>query len=169
VDNWHPFGALFDKFGFRVIYDSNSRLDAKLDIVLKQGNWCWRPARTEDLVTIQSRLMDVPIGGIDKPVWSLAKSGVFTCAKTWNHLRKKKEAVRWWPLVWHSFAIPKQAFILWLALLNKLLRTGCLLGVLKGILIVVSARLVLRAETTFSFLVVLALEFGKLVYSDVAC
>jgi hypothetical protein len=36
-------------------------------------------------------------------------------------------------------------------------------------LIVVSGRLVLRAETTFSFLVVLAPEFGKLVYSDVAC
>jgi hypothetical protein len=36
-------------------------------------------------------------------------------------------------------------------------------------LIVVSASLVLRAETTFSFLVVLAPEFGKLVYSDMAC
>jgi hypothetical protein len=68
VDNWHPFGALFDRFGFRVMYDSNSRLDAKLDTVLKQGNWCWRPACSEDLVAIQSRLMDVPIGGIDKPV-----------------------------------------------------------------------------------------------------
>jgi hypothetical protein len=38
VDNWHPFGALFDRFGFRVMYDSNSRLDDKLDTVLKQGN-----------------------------------------------------------------------------------------------------------------------------------
>jgi hypothetical protein len=64
--------------------------------------------------------MDVPIGGIDKHVWSLAKSGVFTCAETWNHLRKKKEAVRWWLLVWHSFDISKQAFIIWLALLNRL-------------------------------------------------
>jgi hypothetical protein len=80
VDNWHPFGALFDRFDFRVIYDSNSRLDAKLDAALKQGNWCWRPARFEDLVAIQSKLMDVPIGEIDKPVWTLVKSGVFTCA-----------------------------------------------------------------------------------------
>jgi hypothetical protein len=64
--------------------------------------------------------MDVPIGGIDKPVWTLAKSGVFTCIETWNHLRKKKEAMRWWPLVWHSLAIPKQAFILWLAIHNRL-------------------------------------------------
>jgi hypothetical protein len=120
VDNWHPFRALFDRFSFRVIYDSNSRLDAKLDTVLKQGNWCWRPTRSEGLVAIQSRLTDVPIGGIDKPVWNLAKFGVFTCAETWNYLRKKNGAVRWWPLVWHSFAILKQAFILWLALHNRL-------------------------------------------------
>jgi hypothetical protein len=38
--------------------------------------------RSEDLVAIQIRLMDVPIGGIDKPVWTLAKSSVFTCAET---------------------------------------------------------------------------------------
>jgi hypothetical protein len=117
------FGALFDSFGFRVIYDSNSRLDAKLDTVLKQGEWCWRPARFEDLVAIQSRLMDVPIGEVDKPVWTLARSGLFTCANTWNHLRKKKMAVSWWPVVWHSFDIPKQAFILWLAI-NNTLTTG---------------------------------------------
>jgi hypothetical protein len=119
-DNWHPFGALFNRFGFRVIYDSNSRLYAKLDTVLKQGNWCWRPACSEDLIAIQSRLMDVPIGGIDEPVWTLVKSGVFTCVETWNQLRKKKVAVRWWPLVWHSFAISKQAFIIWLAIYNRL-------------------------------------------------
>jgi hypothetical protein len=34
---------------------------------------------------------------------------------------------------------------------------------------VVSAGLELRAEITFSFLVVLASEFGKLACSDVAC
>lgn len=99
VDNWHPFGALFDSFGFRVIYDSNGRPDAKLDTVLKQGEWCWRPVHSEDLVAIQSRLMDVPIGEVDKPVWTLARSGLFTCTDTWNHLRNKKMAVSWWPLV----------------------------------------------------------------------
>jgi len=44
-----------------------------------------------------------------------------------------------------------------------------LFGVLNGMLIVVYTRLVWRAETTFSFLMVLALEFEKIVYSDVAC
>jgi hypothetical protein len=34
--------------------------------------------------------MDVPIGGIDKPVWTLVKSGVFTCAETWMIPKEEK-------------------------------------------------------------------------------
>jgi hypothetical protein len=45
----------------------------------------------------------------------------YVCSDTWNHLWKKKDEVSWWwPLVWHSFSIPKQAFILWLTVFNKL-------------------------------------------------
>jgi hypothetical protein len=40
MDNWHPYGALFEKYGYRVIYDSQSRVDAKLASVLLNGEWC---------------------------------------------------------------------------------------------------------------------------------
>jgi len=120
IDNWHPFGGLVDRFGYRVVYDSHSRLEAKLDSVLKNGVWCWKPARSEMLVDIQSRLPEVPIGEIDKPVWSISRSGSYDCSDTWNYLRQKKAIVNWWPLVWHQHAIPKQAFILWLAVNNRL-------------------------------------------------
>jgi hypothetical protein len=120
VDAWHPFGALVDKFGYRVIYDSLSKLEAKLESVLKQGEWCWRPARSEELVAIQSRLSDVPIGVVDKPIWTIGRSDTYVCADTWNYLRKEKTIVSRWKLVWHQLAIPKQAFILWLAVNNKL-------------------------------------------------
>jgi hypothetical protein len=90
VDAWHPFGALVGKFGYRVIYDSHSKLEAKLESVLKQGEWCWRPARSEKLVAIQSRLPDVPIGVVDKPIWTIARSGTYVRANTWNYLRKEK-------------------------------------------------------------------------------
>jgi hypothetical protein len=82
VDAWHPFGALVDKFGYRVIYDSHSKLEAKLESVLKQGEWCWRLARSEELVAIQSRLSDVPIEVVDKPIWTIGRSGTYVCANT---------------------------------------------------------------------------------------
>jgi hypothetical protein len=99
VDNWDPFGALVNRFGHRIIYDSNSQLEAKLDYVINQGNWCWCPARSDDLVAIQSKLPEVPIGEIDKPVWTIARLGSYVCSDTWTYLRKKKDEVSWRPLV----------------------------------------------------------------------
>jgi hypothetical protein len=52
LDHWHPLGVLFDKYGYRIIYDSQSRLDAKLDSVLRNGIWKWKPARSDALVEI---------------------------------------------------------------------------------------------------------------------
>jgi hypothetical protein len=84
VNARHPFGALVDKFGYRdrVIYDSHSKLEAKLESVLKQEEWCWRPARSEELVAIQSKLPNVPIGVVDKPIWTIARSGTYVYADT---------------------------------------------------------------------------------------
>jgi hypothetical protein len=107
LDNWHLLGALVERFGFRIVYDSHSsKLDAKLNSVLKNGVWCWRPAHSENLVEIQSKLLEVQLGLVDKPISSIARSGTFVSADTWNHLRRTKNVVR----VWHPYAIPKQAF-----------------------------------------------------------
>jgi hypothetical protein len=43
-------------------------MHAKLDSVLKTGSWSWKPARSEDLVVNQSRLPEVHIGEVDRPV-----------------------------------------------------------------------------------------------------
>ena len=55
-DNWHPAGVLFQKYGFRVIYDAASKFEAKVEIVLHNKVWVWRPARSEELVNMQSNL-----------------------------------------------------------------------------------------------------------------
>lgn len=54
-DNWH-LEILFAKYGHRVIYDSTNSLDALVSSNLKNEDWCWRPARSKDLVSIQSRI-----------------------------------------------------------------------------------------------------------------
>jgi hypothetical protein len=93
LDNWHPLGPLFDNFGFRPIYDSQSQIDAKLDSVLRNGEWCWKPTRSDELVTIQSRLPEVRLGVADKPIWTIAHKGTFVSSDTWNHLRLKRQLV----------------------------------------------------------------------------
>jgi hypothetical protein len=49
-DCWHPDGILIDVFGHRAIYDAQSNLRAKLSSVILNGDWYWRPARSNALV-----------------------------------------------------------------------------------------------------------------------
>jgi len=91
-------------------------LDAKLDSILRNGIWRWKPAHSDALVEIQSRLPEVHLGLIDKPIWTIGRTGTNISADTWNFLGRKKDTVDWWDLVWFPYAIPKQAFLLWLAM-----------------------------------------------------
>lgn len=111
LDNWHPFGSLYEKFGFRVIYDAHSTLNATFNSVIKKGDWCWKPTRSEDLVAIQSRLPDVHLGDVDKPIWTITSKCVYESVGTWNYMRNKKQEIRWWPLIWFPHTIPKQGII----------------------------------------------------------
>jgi uncharacterized Zn-finger protein len=56
----------------------------------------------------------------DKATWIASKKGYYVSADTWQVLRKKMEA-DWWKLVWFPLATPKQAFILWLVMQDRLL------------------------------------------------
>ncbi|XP_059434561.1 uncharacterized protein LOC132167566 [Corylus avellana] len=47
LDLWHPNGILLEKYGFRVVYDAHSSVEAKLFYVIHNGEWFWRPARSE--------------------------------------------------------------------------------------------------------------------------
>jgi hypothetical protein len=52
LDFWHPAGILLEKYGFRVVYDAQSSVEARLSSVINDGEWFWRPARSEALVEI---------------------------------------------------------------------------------------------------------------------
>jgi hypothetical protein len=54
------------------------------------------------------------------PKWTISSSGMFVSADTWEFMWKKKPYVLWWPIVWFPQAIPRQSFILWLAVLDRL-------------------------------------------------
>uniref|UniRef100_A0A2N9FAP0 Reverse transcriptase domain-containing protein n=1 Tax=Fagus sylvatica TaxID=28930 RepID=A0A2N9FAP0_FAGSY len=43
-------------YGHRTVYDAASSINAKVKSVLHNNEWCWKPARSEDLVDIQSKL-----------------------------------------------------------------------------------------------------------------
>jgi hypothetical protein len=68
---------LFEKYGYRIIYDSQSQLNAKLVSILRNKMWCWKPARSEALVDIQCKLPEVHLGVIDKSILTIARNGTY--------------------------------------------------------------------------------------------
>lgn len=75
------------------------------------------------LVEIQSQLFDIhPISSSeDKATWTASKSGIYHANATWNKLRKHYDSAPWYSMVWFKHAIPRHSFIVWLAILNRLL------------------------------------------------
>ena len=102
------------------IYDAARNLEAKVDSVLKDKTWIWRPAKSNTLVTVQCQLFLVELKDEDKALWQATKSGKFSCAATYAEIIDKSSEVEWWKLVWFHLIIPKHLFIGWLAIINKL-------------------------------------------------
>jgi len=95
LDQWHPEGYLLDRYGYRLIYDSGFPLNSRLHAIIKEGNWYWPAARSDDLVAIQSQLHDVEIGVDDMPIWD-SSDGKYSCADAWRKLRTVYPIVKWW-------------------------------------------------------------------------
>jgi len=155
MDNWHPMGVLVERFGFRIVYDSHSNLEAKLSTVLKDGIWCWRPAQSDDLVEIQSKLSEVQIGVVDNPIWTIAPSGsyVSSAGGLWFGI----------PILYRS----RLFFSGWFLRIGSLLGIDCCLGDLQGTLLVCFAVTALKVENICFLVVVSAPVYGELACKDV--
>ena len=75
------------------IYDAARNLEAKVDSVLKDKTWIWRPAKSNTLVTVQCQLLLVELKDEDKALWQVTKFGKFSCATTYAKLRVKSSKV----------------------------------------------------------------------------
>jgi len=92
LDVWHPDGCLLDRYGPRVIYDAGSSVNAKLSTIIRNGDWYWPFARSDNIVELQSKLPEVVIGDNDQPVWK-CKQAIYVCSATWEGIRQKEDEV----------------------------------------------------------------------------
>ncbi|XP_038972594.1 uncharacterized protein LOC120104829 [Phoenix dactylifera] len=122
-DHWHPLGLLIEVFGERFIYDSSLRQNAKVEAIIDDQEWHWLISRSPAWLELISSTPTSfwPDGRRPNVLqWIDAPKGSFSVRGVWESLRPRHRRVDWWKLVWHSQAIPRMSFILWLAILDAL-------------------------------------------------
>lgn len=96
---------MVQRYGFRVIYDTKSNFEAKVDFVLKDKTWNWKPTKLYALVTIQGQLFFVELEDKDKVIWQITISKKFSYSTTYA------TTILWWQLLWLHLTIPKHCLL----------------------------------------------------------
>ena len=107
------------------------------------GLGVWPVANSPDLLTLKR---SIPASIIprseqsDSICWTATSSGIFSTSSAWEKIRTHRAKVIWHHLVWFPGLIPKAAFILWLAIRQRLgtqdrlrtpIPTGCLFCIVQ--------------------------------------
>ncbi|XP_058195022.1 uncharacterized protein LOC131311543 [Rhododendron vialii] len=122
LDNWHPLGPLFSRFGERVVYNLGRSLFSKVASIISNDSWCWprsRNAVTKEIIEHTPTTLVPNSGQSDFVVWLLNAHG-FTIKSAWDSIREVKIDVTWWKVVWFKPHIPHWAIIQWLAIHGRL-------------------------------------------------
>ncbi|KAI3723667.1 hypothetical protein L2E82_35422 [Cichorium intybus] len=122
-DNWHPAGPLSKFISARHIKAAGFNPDSKVADLVINGSWVrddpWRDTLHNLLPqNLPSLSPSVP----DKLQWRSSDGNLsdFSVRSVWQSIRPYDQTVDSYHLVWFSQNIPRHAFILWVALKNRL-------------------------------------------------
>ncbi|KAL0401301.1 UNVERIFIED_CONTAM: hypothetical protein Slati_4160000 [Sesamum latifolium] len=120
-DPWHELGLLVHLFP-RGSNLTRTDVTAPLASVIINGQWVWpvqgyRRNSIEFLQILHSLL--TIHGGVDRVEWK-HNGGTFSTASVYDHFRTPGPKIGWSSLLSGVFKIPRDSFILWLAILGKL-------------------------------------------------
>ncbi|KAL0282341.1 UNVERIFIED_CONTAM: hypothetical protein Sangu_2956900 [Sesamum angustifolium] len=116
-DPWHPLGPLIIRFP-RGPQSTNTRLLDKLSVVMEDGQWNW-PMIT-DIACLEITHMLPPLSeGPDRISWKFY-DGSFTTSADYALFHLPGPKVSWSSLLLGPFKIPKNCFIIWLAIMGRL-------------------------------------------------
>ncbi|PWA51947.1 reverse transcriptase zinc-binding domain-containing protein [Artemisia annua] len=104
------------------MYNARMKTDMVIAEVLRNGVWEW-PCEWYKKYPIFNQVQTVTLSDSnDELMWKSKKGirGKFSIKQAYNDLQTEEESVKWNKLVWYSQNILKHAFILWLAIQNKL-------------------------------------------------
>ncbi|KAL0327852.1 UNVERIFIED_CONTAM: hypothetical protein Scaly_2217800 [Sesamum calycinum] len=116
-DPWHPLGPLIIRFPWGPQLTNTGLLD-KLNVVMANGQWNW--PMIIDIACLEiTQLLPPILEGTDRMSWK-SNDGSFTTTTAYALFHPSGPKVGWSSLLLGPFKIPKNCFILWLAVLGRL-------------------------------------------------
>ena len=122
-DKWCDDCPLRDLKTVRQITSAGFDLKDKVADVIEEGAWKWQPN------WIQIHVPPISPNLEDKLLWRDFNGDLkeFSVSLVWDTIRPRNVVVPWLHVVWYSQCIPRHAFLLWLIMLKKLIKTQDLL------------------------------------------
>lgn len=111
LDNWHPFGPLFSKFGSTVVYNLGRNLHTKVATIIAGQSWHWprcRNAVTRDI------LRATPV------IWNLTRDNKFSIKSSWNAIGRQDPKVNWSHIIWFTHYVSHWSIIQLLVKVGRL-------------------------------------------------
>ncbi|KAJ9535397.1 hypothetical protein OSB04_un001487 [Centaurea solstitialis] len=124
-DNWHPLGPLCHFISKRDLYEAKVDVTMKVRDVVCDGFWLWPVDLWNKFSNIFKLFQPVLRENVrDKVLWRSQSGSIddFSVAAVWDENFLNFEEKSWHKLIWFSQGVPRHAFILWLAI-NERLRT----------------------------------------------
>ncbi|KAI8554329.1 hypothetical protein RHMOL_Rhmol05G0090100 [Rhododendron molle] len=128
---WHPLGPLYKKYGEQVCANIGRSLHARVSSISRKGAWFWPRERN---TYIQEIKLNTPLDLLpdiskeDSVIWTPSLNGNYSLKSAWNAIRVSHGIQDWCKVVWFPKAVPRWAFILWMAMQCKLASKDILLG-----------------------------------------
>lgn len=119
-DKWHSLGAFINKFGDRIIYDSNQGKMAKVEAIIRDRNCCWPSANSQSLMEIKKGKNISPKGDKDEVRWNSISSSEFSTLSNWNIIRTRLQKMPQTCLLWFTCHTSEHSTILWMVMKGRM-------------------------------------------------
>ncbi|GJW02174.1 RNA-directed DNA polymerase, eukaryota, reverse transcriptase zinc-binding domain protein [Tanacetum coccineum] len=123
-DQWCGVSPLSEFISSRDVYDARLKDNCTVKEVIQDGRWVWPNEWSSDFEKL--RQIQIPVlkeNCEDCVVWitRLGKELKFKIGEVWKDLCRNNAKVDWCSMVWFPQAIPRHAFVLWLATKKRLM------------------------------------------------
>lgn len=128
LDNWHPLGRLYKRYGENVCSNIGRSSCARVPSIISDGAWSWprQRNRIQEIKANTSSDFLPDISNEDSVVWIPSRNGIYSLKSAWEAIRVSHGAQEWCHIVWFSnLSLDGHLFYGWPCNAYLLLRRGC--------------------------------------------